>query len=305
VHYHISVIQNYLNTYYLALFEKHLEQYAPQDPLYEEYTNKKGKKKRRRRALPLGLSARDAKILKSVQRRAHYLDKGFSFCGMRFGWTFIIGLIPVVGDVADASVNYLLVVRKARQAELPDWLVRRMLVNNAISIAVGLIPLAGDVVLAIFKANSRNALLLEEYLRIRGEEFIKAETNKKPGTSNNGTVKNVNKPSKSDIEQIKPGAGKDTKQGAGAVDVEEGTMPNGFVEMATKKGNSILRWRPSNPVKGKANANDDEDDKEKEKLTAPPVWMHSERGKFFEDVSSSGLDEQSMLSGTSRQVAAK
>jgi len=36
---------------------------------------------------------------------------------MRFGWTFVIGLIPMAGDVADASLNYLLVVRKARQAE--------------------------------------------------------------------------------------------------------------------------------------------------------------------------------------------
>jgi hypothetical protein len=30
------------------LFEKHLEQYSPQDPLYEFYTNDKGKKKRRK-----------------------------------------------------------------------------------------------------------------------------------------------------------------------------------------------------------------------------------------------------------------
>lgn len=30
------------------LFEKHLEQYAPADPLYEYYTNAKGKKKRRK-----------------------------------------------------------------------------------------------------------------------------------------------------------------------------------------------------------------------------------------------------------------
>lgn len=44
------------------------------------------------RELPPGLSARDAKILKSVKRRAHYLDKGFNLCGMRFGWTFIIGM---------------------------------------------------------------------------------------------------------------------------------------------------------------------------------------------------------------------
>ena len=30
------------------LFERHLEQYAPQDPLYEFYSNEKGKQKRRK-----------------------------------------------------------------------------------------------------------------------------------------------------------------------------------------------------------------------------------------------------------------
>lgn len=116
------------------LFAKHLEQYSPADPLYEEYTNAKGKKKRRKvrsrprfingyssstmqRATPPGLSARDAKILKSVQRRAHYLDKGFNICGLRFGWTFILGIIPMAGNIADAGLNYYLVVRKAQQAE--------------------------------------------------------------------------------------------------------------------------------------------------------------------------------------------
>lgn len=32
----------------LKLFERNLEQYTPADPLYEEYIDKKGKKKRRR-----------------------------------------------------------------------------------------------------------------------------------------------------------------------------------------------------------------------------------------------------------------
>ncbi len=95
------------------LFEKHIQSYTPVDPLYENYTDAKGRQKRRRvsetssiscfsvvklnqglffqRQSPPGLSARDAKILKSVQKRAHYLDKGFGVCGIRFGWTFIIG----------------------------------------------------------------------------------------------------------------------------------------------------------------------------------------------------------------------
>jgi hypothetical protein len=78
---------------------------------------------------------------------------------MRFGSAFIIGLLPLVGDFADISLNYYLVLRKAWQADLPGWLIRRMLINNLVSAGVGFIPVAGDVVLAMFKANSRSAAL--------------------------------------------------------------------------------------------------------------------------------------------------
>ncbi|KAK7042382.1 hypothetical protein R3P38DRAFT_2890180 [Favolaschia claudopus] len=186
-----------------ALFEKHLQQYSPADPMYEEVTDARGRKKRKRREIPPGLSKRDAKILKSVQRRAHYLDKGFSLCGFRFGWTFIIGIIPGAGDVADISLNYFLVVRKARKAELPQWLVNKLLANNAASALMGLIPFAGDVALAAFKANSRNAALLEEFLRIRGEEFLKVQAAK------DGTLSKKDAPPPSDMAQVQPGAGKE------------------------------------------------------------------------------------------------
>ncbi|KAG6826195.1 hypothetical protein H0H92_000757, partial [Tricholoma furcatifolium] len=127
------------------------------------------------RAIPPGLSARDAKILKSVQRRAHYLDKGFSLCGLRFGWGFLIGLIPVVGDAADVLLNYYLVIRKARQADLPPWLLQRMLFHNLVSAGVGFVPLVGDLLIAVYKPNSRNAALLEEMLRLRGEEALRLQ----------------------------------------------------------------------------------------------------------------------------------
>ncbi|KAG6872668.1 hypothetical protein C0995_007775 [Termitomyces sp. Mi166 len=177
------------------LFEKHLEQYAPQDPLYEMYTDSKGKQQRRKRALPPGLSPRDAKILQSVKRRAHYLDKGFHLCGFRFGWTFLIGLIPVVGDVVNALLNYYLVIRKAKQADLPGWLSQRMMMNNLASAVVGSVPVVGDVVVAVFKTNSRNAALLEEMLRLRGEEYMKLQEGDAGGLS------------RRDVEQVKPGNG--------------------------------------------------------------------------------------------------
>ncbi|KAI0316451.1 hypothetical protein OF83DRAFT_1126700 [Amylostereum chailletii] len=151
------------------LFSRHMEHYTPTDPLYETYTDDRGRQKRRKRALPPGLSDRDMKILRSVNKRAHYLDKGFNICGLRFGWTFIIGMIPAAGDIADASLGYFLVIRKARKADVPPWLIQRMLLNLAIATVVGVVPIVGDVMLAAWRANSRNAALLEEYLRQRGE----------------------------------------------------------------------------------------------------------------------------------------
>ncbi len=57
---------------------------------------------------------------------------------------------------------------------IPSWLLGQMLFNNAISAGIGFVPIVGDVALAIWKANSRNAALLEEFLRVRGEEFLKS-----------------------------------------------------------------------------------------------------------------------------------
>jgi len=144
---------------------------------------------------------------------------------MRFGWTFFIGLVPIAGDATDMLLNYFLVVRLAQRADIPPWLLRRMLVNNAVSAGVGFIPVVGDVILATFKANSRNAALLEEFLRIRGEEFIKMSggtehlEDRKTKTGISGWLGGGKKKTEetastgadtmpaTDIEQVKPGAG--------------------------------------------------------------------------------------------------
>ncbi|CDR99856.1 uncharacterized protein SPSC_01751 [Sporisorium scitamineum] len=150
------------------------KKYEPEDPLYEFYTAPNGKQKRRKRALPPGLTRKQAKLLKKIKKRAHYLDKGFHLCGLRFGWTFFIGIVPGLGDVVNAILNHTLVVNPVKKEfeDRPDWLIRQMMFNNAVSTGVGFVPLVGDVVMAAWRTNSRNAKLLEELLRLKGEENI-------------------------------------------------------------------------------------------------------------------------------------
>lgn len=58
-------------------------------------------------------------------------------------------------------------------SRIPWWLTQRMVLNLAIATSVGLVPFVGDVLLAAFRANSRNAALLEEFLRLRGEGVMR------------------------------------------------------------------------------------------------------------------------------------
>ncbi|GAA5974596.1 hypothetical protein JCM11641_007017 [Rhodosporidiobolus odoratus] len=138
--------------------------YEPADPHYETYEDHKGRKRSRKRPMPPGLSKRDERILRSVRRRAHYLDKGFNLCGFRVGWTFFIGLIPGLGDVVQFLLGYMLVLRKCKEAEIPFTLAQRMTFNQSVGLGLGLVPLVGDLCLAVWKANSRNAALLEDFL---------------------------------------------------------------------------------------------------------------------------------------------
>lgn len=71
-----------------------------------------------------------------------------------------------------------------------------MVGNQAIATVIGFVPIVGDIGIAAFKTNFRNAALLEEYLRIRGEEFLKAQADRvedpavvKPGAGQEDTEK--------------------------------------------------------------------------------------------------------------------
>jgi hypothetical protein len=103
--------------------------------------------------------------LAQVRWLAHMLDDNFSIPGtrIRFGWDSVIGFIPGLGDVAGTALA-LLIVRHAWQTGASKLTLTRMIGNVAADFALGVIPLVGNLFDFAFKANRRNASLLERHL---------------------------------------------------------------------------------------------------------------------------------------------
>lgn len=88
----------------------------------------------------------------------------------------MIGLFPVVGDGADAALA-LMVLRECKKVDggLPGRIYSMMLLNIIIDLAIGFVPLVGDLADALYKCNTRNAILLEKYLRDKAAKQEKAK----------------------------------------------------------------------------------------------------------------------------------
>ncbi|KAH7354086.1 hypothetical protein B0T11DRAFT_123959 [Plectosphaerella cucumerina] len=156
--------------------------FGQEDPYFESVPATRldgtptGKVKKRKKALPPGVSVHDGRVLTKVKRRAWRLDMClFSCCGVRFGWGSAIGIIPAIGDVMDAFMA-LMVFRTCCKVEdgLPGGLRLKMMFNIAFDFALGLVPFVGDIADAAFRCNTKNAVLLEEYLREKGKKNLLA-----------------------------------------------------------------------------------------------------------------------------------
>src|SRR5690606_17259309 len=80
----------------------------------------------------------------------------------------IIGLLIPGGDVLTGVVGLYLVYAAGR-AGVGRAVVARMLVNLALDVAAGSIPLVGDLFDLAFKANRRNLALMEKHQGQRQE----------------------------------------------------------------------------------------------------------------------------------------
>ena len=97
-----------------------------------------------------------------VRALAKVLDSAIRIPGtsITLGLDALVGLVPGVGDLAGAAMSGYIVLAAARLG-VPPSVLARMLLNLGVDTLVGSVPLLGDLFDVGFRANTRNAALVE------------------------------------------------------------------------------------------------------------------------------------------------
>ena len=100
-----------------------------------------------------------------VRALARLLDSAIRIPGtnIRFGVDSIIGLVPGVGDITGAALSGYIMLAASRLG-VPPAVLGRMLLNLGLDTLVGTIPVLGDLFDLGYRANVRNAALLDAHL---------------------------------------------------------------------------------------------------------------------------------------------
>jgi hypothetical protein len=103
--------------------------------------------------------------LNQVHLIARMMDDRFRLPGtnIRFGLDLILGLVPGLGDVVTSAIS-LFIVHQAWQSGASKMALARMLGNVGVDFLIGSVPILGDLFDFAWKANRRNARLLEAHL---------------------------------------------------------------------------------------------------------------------------------------------
>ena len=110
--------------------------------------------------------------LKRLRRLAWLIDAATRIPGtrFRFGLNSLLGLPPAIGDLTLVAVS-LYFVYQASRFGLPRDKLHRMLGNVAVEALLGAVPVLGDLLDVVFKANLRNLAILEEHLSEQGRPW--------------------------------------------------------------------------------------------------------------------------------------
>lgn len=112
-----------------------------------------------------GFGRDPASVRRRVEAMEAVLEGMFVIPGTkrRVGLDSLVGLIPVVGDVATAAMGAW-IVWEARNLGLSKWQLTRMAANVGVDTVIGAIPFAGDIFDFLFKSNTKNLRIIRRHL---------------------------------------------------------------------------------------------------------------------------------------------
>ncbi|MEO1718399.1 MAG: DUF4112 domain-containing protein [Planctomycetota bacterium] len=108
------------------------------------------------------------RAVRDAGRVARLMDTRFRVPGteFRFGYDAVIGIVPGIGDTLTTVIG-LVPVLAAIRGKAPPGLVARMLWNLFVDWLLGIIPIIGFVLDSTYKAHTKNATLLDEWISRR------------------------------------------------------------------------------------------------------------------------------------------
>lgn len=116
-------------------------------------------------ASPLPLGRDPTSVRRRVEAMEALLERTMVVPGINqpVGLDFLIGLIPVVGDIVTTAMGSWL-VWEARNLGMTRLQMARMIGNVGFDAVLGLVPVVGDAADFLFRSNSRNLRLIRRHL---------------------------------------------------------------------------------------------------------------------------------------------
>lgn len=117
-----------------------------------------------RAAMP-ALSNDPAAIRQRVETIEHLLERSFTVPGInrKVGLDFVLGLVPVLGDVITGAMG-LYLVWEARNLGMSKFQLARMAANVGFDSLIGAVPLVGDAFDFFWRSNTRNLKIIRKHL---------------------------------------------------------------------------------------------------------------------------------------------
>ena len=132
-------------------------------------------------------------VAHNLERVAWLMDRAIKIPGTNItvGLDALLGLLPIGGDAMTGLVQAALVLVVLKHYRVPRAVAARMVGNVLLDIAIGAIPILGDLFDVVFKANTANLKLLEKVLRTGDTRDVPSEVTQYAGRSHSLVHRNT------------------------------------------------------------------------------------------------------------------